>query len=119
MLVIELDSTKDFSPEHILNALLPILVTEFGIIIEVKPEQPLKAVSLILVTELGMFVFIQPHMSVFDAVSIIALQLLRESYTRLPASTEIEVNPEQKKNTDGPIFVTELGITIEVKPLHL
>jgi len=43
---------------------------------------------------LGITVFLHPAISVFETVSIIALQL-RESYTVLSDSTIIEVRPEQ------------------------
>ena len=43
-----------------------------------------------------MMVFLQPAMSVFEAVSMIALQLLRESYTLLPDSTTMLVKPGQR-----------------------
>ena len=39
-----------------MKALFPILVTEFGIVIDVKLLQSLKALSPILVTELGIVI---------------------------------------------------------------
>ena len=72
------------------KAELPMLVTELGIVTEVK-RQYAKACAPILVTELGIIVFIHPAISVFDDVSIIPLQLLRESYFAFPSSTFIEV----------------------------
>ena len=45
------------------------------------------------VTELGMVVFLQPTIKLFVDVSIIALQLLRESYVPLFLSTTKEVSP--------------------------
>ena len=56
-----------------------MLVTELGIVTEVRPEQYWNAWLPMLVTELGMAVFLQPVINVFVAVSMIALQLLRES----------------------------------------
>ena len=47
------------------------------------------------VTELGMVVFLQPTINLFVDVSIIALQLSRESYVPLFLSTTTEVSPEQ------------------------
>ena len=62
---------------------------------EVSPEQPPKALLPMKVTELGMVVFLQPTTKLFIDVSIIALQLLRESYVSLFLSTVTEVSPEQ------------------------
>ena len=47
------------NPE-LLNALLPILVTELGIVIDVNPVQPKNAVGPILVTELGIVIDVNP-----------------------------------------------------------
>ena len=47
------------------------------------------------VTLLGITVLEIPTISEFDAVSIMALQLLRESYLLFPLSTVIAVNPVQ------------------------
>ena len=46
-----------------------------------------------LVTLSGIIVFLHPTMSVFVDVSIMALQLLRESYTLLPLATFISARP--------------------------
>ena len=51
-----------------------------------------------LVTLLGMVVFMQPEINVFEDVSIIALQLLRESYIVFPLSTFTDVKLEQPPN---------------------
>ena len=56
-----------------------MLVTLLGIVIEVIPEQPLKAPKPIFEMVFGIIVVEQPAINVLDAVSIIALQLLRES----------------------------------------
>ena len=74
-----------------------MLVTLLGIVTEVKAEQPMKAYPSILVTLLGIIVVLHPKCSVFVAVSIIALQLFRESYTGFPSSTTIEVKREQEQ----------------------
>ena len=47
-------------PLHSLKASYPILVTEFGIVIDVKPLQPEKAEFPILVTELGIVTEVRP-----------------------------------------------------------
>ena len=70
-------------------------VTLLGIVMDVKPEQPEKALPPMEVTLLGMTVVLQPEIKVFDAVSIIALQLSRESYLLFPLATVMEVKPEQ------------------------
>ena len=41
--------------------LLPIVVTEFGMVIDVKPIHPLKAQPPILVTEFGMVIDVKPE----------------------------------------------------------
>ena len=70
-------------------------VTLLGIVMDVKTEQPEKALPPMEVTLLGMTVVLQPEIKVFDAVSIIALQLSRESYLLFPLATVMEVKPEQ------------------------
>ena len=75
----ELPMATEVSLEQSKNALSPTEVTEFGMAIEVNPSQSKNASSPIAVTEFGMIVFLQPAIKVFDAVSIMALQLSRES----------------------------------------
>ena len=65
----------------------PIDVTLLGRLTSFSPRLPLKAVSPMAVTVSGMTVVLQPMRSVLVAVSMMALQLLRESNTGLPAST--------------------------------
>ena len=69
----------------------PILVTPSGMVMEVRPYQPSKALPPMLVTFSGMTVLEHPTMRVLLFVWIIALQLLRESYTALPSATFKEV----------------------------
>ena len=69
-------------------------------------------------TELDIIVFLQPLINVFVAVSIMALQFSRESYTELPLSTFMLVKPLQPENALEPIEVTELGMVMLVKPLQ-
>jgi hypothetical protein len=59
---------------------------------------------------LGMTVFLHPATNVLDEVSIIPLQLFRESYLALPDATEMEVKLEQEEKADSHIFVTLLGM---------
>ena len=106
----------EVSPLQPSNAWSLIEVTELGIVTEVSPLQPLNAPSPIEVTELGMVVFLQPEISVFVAVSIIALQLFRESYFVFPLSTTILVSPLQPSNAWSPIEVTEFGMVTDVSP---
>ena len=56
-----------------------MLVTLFGNVSSVKPLQPPKALSPMLVTRLGMMLFLHPTINVLVSVSIIELQLSRES----------------------------------------
>ena len=77
---------------------MPIEVTELRMVTLVKPLHSSNAWLPILVTELGMIVFLQPLINVFVAVSIIALQFSRESYTELPLSTIMLVRPLQPRN---------------------
>ena len=84
----------------------------------VKPLQPENALSPIEVTELGIIVFLHPLINVFVAVSIMALQFSRESYTELSLSTFMLVKPLQPPNAPRPISVTELGMVTLVKPLQ-
>ena len=95
-----------------------MLVTLLGMVIVVRPLQTLKAPLPILVTLLGMVVFLQPAISVLDVVSIIALQLSRESYFVFPDSTLIEVRLLQEPTVLPAMLVTLLGMVKEVKPLH-
>ena len=71
-----------------------------------------------LVTESGMTVDLQPHISVFVAVSIIALQLSRESYREFPEATLILVRPVQPEKAEIPILVTESGMVTLVRPVQ-
>ena len=84
----------------------------------VKPLQPENAYQPIEVTDLGMIVLLHPLINVFVAVSIMALQFSRESYTELPLSTFMLVKPLQLPNALLPIEVTELGMVMLVKPLQ-
>mgnify|MGYP003327605298 CR=1 FL=1 len=95
MLVTLLEMVTEVRPLQPLKADCPMLVTLLGIVTEVKPLQPEKAESPILVTLLGIVELLQPRIRVFVAVSIIALQLLRQSYLLLPLATVIEVRPQQ------------------------
>ena len=86
------------------KAKAPILVTLLGIVMEVRPEQPEKALSPMLVTLFGIEVFLHPAINVLDDDSIMALQLLRESYLVFPSSTTMDVRPVQPRyilNTDN------------------
>ena len=77
--VTEFGMAIEVNPEQYINACSPISVTEFGMVTEVNPSQSKNASSPIAVTEFGIIVFLQPAIKVFDAVSIMALQLSRES----------------------------------------
>jgi len=90
-------------------------VTELVMLMLVRPEQPENALAPMEVTELGMAVFLQPAINVLVAVSIMALQLLRESYFGLSLATEMVARPEQPSNAQPPMEVTELGMLMAVR----
>ena len=68
------------------------------------------------VTLLGIVVFLHPAINVLDDDSIMALQLLRESYLVFPSSTTMDVRPEQQQKASSPIDVRLLGMVTEVRP---
>ena len=72
-----------------------------------------------LVTLLGITVFLQPATSVLLAVSIMALQPSRLSYTLLSAATVMLSRPEHSPNASYPMLVTLLGISTLVRPKQL
>jgi len=119
MLVTLLGMVMDVRLEQSWNALSPMLVTLLGMVMDVRLEQSWNALSPMLVTLLGMVVFLQPAISVLLAVSIIALQLSRESYFVFPDSTFMEVSKEQPENAADPMLVTLLGMVMVVRPEHL
>ena len=87
-----------------------MLVTLLGMVMEVRLLQTAKASDPIFVTLDGIMVFLHPATNVFEAVSIMALQLLRESYLLLAASTTMELSPLQSEKTSIPMLVTLLGM---------
>ena len=70
-----------------------------------------------IVTLLGIRVFLHPNINVFVSVSIIALQLLRESYFVFPVSILIDVRYSDEK-ANSSMFVTLLGMMTEFRPLQ-
>ena len=95
-----------------------MLVTEFGIVMDVNSILPLNAYLPMAVTEFGMNEFLHPTIILFVSVSIIALQFSRESYTILPSSTEIDVNPPQPLKAPVVMLVMVLGIVSDVNLLQ-
>ena len=95
-----------------------MFVTLLGMVTDFRPEQLLNAWDPMLVTLLGIIVFLHPIINSLLEVSIIALQLLRESYLLLPFSTTKEVRSEQPENAFCPMLVTLLGMVTEVRPPH-
>ena len=77
----------EVSLEQRANAYFPIEMTELGMATDDNISQSAKALSPIEVMVLGMMVLLQPVIKVFVAVSMMALQLLRESYLEFPLST--------------------------------
>ena len=88
-------------------------------VMEVKLLQPEKQDFPKLVTELGILLFLHPTTNTLVEVLIIALQFSLESYTVLAASTSIRSRLLQPEKQKYPKLVTELGMVMEVKPLHL
>ena len=107
-------TTMDSKEEQPQNADFPIEVTLSGITIDFKEVRPLNASSPIEVTPSGITVDLQPTSSLLVAVSMIPLQLARESYTGLSGLTVIEFN-EDNKNANSPIEVTLSGMTMDSK----
>ena len=68
-----------------------------------------------LVTSPGMVEPLHPIINVLLSFSIIALQLLRESYFVLPASTVIVAKLLQSAKTPTPMLVTLAGMVTDVK----
>lgn len=99
------------------KAYSPMFFTLLGMVMEVM-AQPSKAYSPMLVTLLGIRVLLQPTTNVFVAVSIMALQLLRESYFALSSATLMEVRMLQRSKACSPILDTLLGIETEVRLVH-
>ena len=93
-------------------------MTELGIVKLVRPLQPSNAQSPMAVTELGMEVATQPAINVLLAVSMMALQLPRESYVVFPLATTMLVRLAQDPNAPLPMLEVELPIETLVKPLQ-
>ena len=100
------------------NAFQPMLLTLSGILMFVRAVQPSKAFLLMLVTLSGIMVFLHPRSNELVEVSIIPLQLSRESYTVFSLSTMIPESPEQLEKALFSIDVTLLGIVTDVKPVQ-
>ena len=106
MLVTLLGIVMEIRPEQWEKTFSPIDVTLLGIVMEVRPEQWEKALFPIDVTLLGIVVFLHPAINVLDDVSIIALQLLRESYLVFPSSTTMDFRPMQSMKVLTPMLAT-------------
>ena len=113
MLVRLLGSVIEVKPQFS-NASFSMLTTPLGMVIDFRFERLSKAYWPIEVTLLGIEVFVHPHTKVLVAVSMMALQLLRESYFVLLASTFIEVRPPHPRKALFEMFVTLEGIVKEV-----
>ena len=81
-----------------LKALWPMVVTVLGMEIEVRLVSPENAEVPISMTDKGIIVFLHPAIKVLEAVSIMALQLLRESYFGLPLATIMLLSSPQFLN---------------------
>lgn len=108
----------DVRSQQPLNALSPIDVTLLGIMMDDSSLQPENAELPISVTEVGIMVPLHPINRVFDVVSIMALQLSRESKIGFPSSTDNEVRFMHPEKTYFPMVFTELGIVTDLKPIQ-
>jgi hypothetical protein len=82
------------------KAELPISTSPFGNPIDVSSVHPSKAHELMVTISSGIFVLLHPFINSFFAVSMIALQLLRESKTVFALSTVIETNALQPEKQE-------------------
>jgi hypothetical protein len=94
-----------------------IVFTLLGITIEVNPAHPANALDSRNVTLLGMKEFLHPLIKWLEAVTMMALQFSRESYTVFPSLITIDSRPLHPGKA-LPNAVTLLGITREVKLLQ-
>jgi len=115
MLVTFLGIVIEVRPLQLLKAAAPMPVTLSGIKMEVRLVQLEKAEEPMLVTLFGIVVFGQPAIRVFVPVSIIALQLSRESYTLFSDSTTMEFKLLQPPKALKPMLVTLSGMVKEVR----
>ena len=116
-------NTSFVTPIHPKNAEDPISVTELGMVTEVKPVQFSNAKLLIDVTQSPMVTDFRDSLPLKNAE--VFLPKYNESIGESaksnpvivlsPSSNTSFVSPEQLKNAEGPISVTELGMVTEVK----
>ena len=109
MIVTPIGILTDFNCLQLAKALSPMEVTFSGIVMAVSVSHPSNALLPMAVTLSGIILFLHPHIKVFVAVSIIELQLLRESYTEFSLATEIAMIPLQCEKAAAPISDTEAG----------
>ena len=110
---------KDVRLEQLGKALLPILLTLFGIVKLVKDSQPQKASLRMLVTPYGIVTFVNPPgtaTSVFPSFVNKSPEIdVKEG---LPESTEKDMRLEQLAKAFSPILVTLSGIVMLFKDLQ-
>lgn len=94
------------------KALSPIFCILSGIATNVGKGIRLKALSPISTTSWGILVVIQPVIILWVAVSMMALQSFRESYTGFLGSTEMEVQNLHPQNAPLWILVMLAGMVI-------
>ena len=100
------------------NTQFPIHVTELGMVMLVRAVHPLNAQSPIHVTESGITVLAHPCIRRFVLVSMMALQLFRESYTLFFSSTTMLASTLHATNTFFPIHFTDSGMLMLVSAPH-
>lgn len=103
---------------HPPNAPFSIDVTLLGMSIVTKSLHPEKAPLPIIVTSWGITVFLHPRIILFVYVSIIALQLPRESYLAFFSSTRIDSKAPTEEKAKSPICKTDLGIVSDFKLMY-
>jgi hypothetical protein len=90
--------------------LAPIVVTEFGIVIEVKIVRPWNALAAILVI---------PEEIITVLHDVIVLNAAGIILVKVPVPVIVTLfKVLQFRNTVVPIFVTEFGIVTEVRPVQ-
>ena len=116
--VTELGMVTLVSSSHQKNTLTPILFTDLGMVILFNLLHASNAQFPISVTESGITVLAHPCIRRFVLVSMMALQLFRESYTLFSSATIILVSPKHPRNTALSIFVTDSGMLTFVSVSH-
>ena len=106
------------SAVHPINAYSPIHFTDSGMLMLVSALHCSNAPSPIHVTDSGITVLANPCIRQFVLVSMMALQLFRESYTLFSSATTMLVSALHPSNAQSPIILTDSGMLMLVSFLH-